>query len=477
MISIAVGHLREATGARLICGPEARNCHGCVIDSRQVERDSIFVAFPGERVDGNDFAPKAIESGAAAVVMTREPAQELVEAANAADAAILVTDDPTEFLLRLAHDYRTALSACVIGITGSIGKTTTKDVLCALLSTRYRVYATKANHNNLIGLPMTILAAPADTEMLVLEMGMNHLHEIERLSKCAEPSFAVITKVGTSHIGILGSRENIARAKSEILCGMKATEDAPASGSALILNGEDDFTPFIRETFADPAGVDVELVGFNDADSVSASDVVVDEDGCPRLTIAFPDGSTLDTKLSIMGAQSVPNALYAAALAFRLGVTPSQIDTTFRNLRVTGRRQEIRHAACGARIIDDTYNASPESMAAGLDLLCSLPCSGSRIAVLGEMGELGDESARLHELTGAYAAAKKLDFIVFVGGENAGLMARAATLMGADEDRVRVVDTWKSALDEFSGAIEPDDLVLVKASRFVELDRFVEGVC
>ena len=183
MIEIAVNNLAAATGARTVTGEADRVCRGCVIDSRQVEEGTIFVAFPGENVDGNDFASRAVQSGAGAVVMTREPEAELVSLAQDKGCAILLTDDPEEFLLRLAHAYRLELGCLVVGITGSIGKTTTKDVLAAVLAKRYRVWATKGNFNNLIGMPLTVLSAPADTEVLVLEMGMNHFHEIERLSQ------------------------------------------------------------------------------------------------------------------------------------------------------------------------------------------------------------------------------------------------------------------------------------------------------
>ena len=442
MIEIAVNNLAAATGARTVTGEADRVCRGCVIDSRQVEEGTIFVAFPGENVDGNDFASRAVQSGAGAVVMTREPEAELVSLAQDKGCAILLTDDPEEFLLRLAHAYRLELGCLVVGITGSIGKTTTKDVLAAVLAKRYRVWATKGNFNNLIGMPLTVLSAPADTEVLVLEMGMNHFHEIERLSQSANPNLAIVSKIGTSHIGILGSRENIARAKSEIVQGMCAAGDF---SPLLVLGGEDDFTPFIRDTFAQPAGIDVMLAGVSDDDEVRARDIRVDDEGHPVFTLDFGQGDTVDTMLAIPGVQSVPNA--------------------------------VKRAKSGARIIDDSYNASAESMAAGLDLLCSLICDGSRMAILGEMGEMGDEAPRMHELVGAYAAAKKLDMLACVGGQLAQLMADAARMMGMDEDRIQVFSDYQQVLDRMGGALENHDVVLVKGSRFVELDRFVEGVC
>lgn len=478
MIEIAVKNLGNATGARLVAGNAERVCKGVVIDSRKVEHGSIFVAFPGERADGNDFAPAAIEAGAACVVLTREPSADLIHLADDHECALLVCDDPTEFLLRLAQEYRAQMCCTVVGITGSIGKTTTKDVLTALLATRYRVWSTKGNYNNLLGMPLTILSAPCDTQFMVLEMGMDGLGQIERLSRCAQPTYAVITKIGTSHIGRLGSRENIARAKAEILSGMSpAEQNFEGRHAALVLNGEDDFTPFIIENFARPAGIEVILCGATDDDDVSARNIEVGEDGCPTFDITFEDGAQFKTHLSVPGAQSVPNALYAAALAHKLGIAPCAIHEVFAKLEITGRRTEVRSAACGARIIDDSYNAAPESMAAGLDLLASLPCEGARIAFLGEMGELGDEGERLHALTGAYAAAKKLSLLVCVGAENARVMADAARQMGMPEDAIQVVPTTEYAIEHLSHVFGENDLVLVKGSRFVGLDRFVEEVC
>ena len=203
MVEIAVKYLQSTTGARFVAGDPDRVCRGVEIDSRAVTPDAVFVAFPGERVDGNAFAPAAIEAGAGAVVMTCEPTRELVDLALEHGSSILVADDPTEFLLRLAQGYRARLRCTVIGITGSIGKTTTKDVLAACLAKRYRVHATAGNFNSLIGLPLTILSAPADTQMLVLEMGMSDFGEIERLSRCAQPTFGIITKVGTSMVDLM----------------------------------------------------------------------------------------------------------------------------------------------------------------------------------------------------------------------------------------------------------------------------------
>ncbi|OUP08652.1 UDP-N-acetylmuramoyl-tripeptide--D-alanyl-D-alanine ligase [Collinsella sp. An2] len=478
MVEIAVKYIERVTGARPYTGNADRVCRGCVIDSREVTEDCIFVAFPGERVDGNDFASQAIEAGAGAVVLTKEPTRELIRLADNHECAVFYVEDAEEFLLRLAQGYRARMKCTVVAVTGSVGKTTTKDILSALLATRYRVHATQGNFNNLIGMPLTILSAPKDTQVMVLEMGMNSFGEIERLSRCAQPTYAIITKIGTSHIGMLGSRENIARAKAEVLAGMPpSSENFEGHHSLLVLGGEDDFTPFIIEQFARPAGVDVLLAGMSEDDDVWARDIQVGADGCPEFDIMLENGSQYHTGLSITGAQAVPNALYAAAVAHRLGIAQYEIDQVFHSLKLTGHRQELRHATSGATVIDDSYNASPESMAAGLDLLCGLDGAGRRVAVLGEMGELGDEAPRLHELVGAYAAAKKLDQLVCVGGKDAEHMASAARLMGLPEDRVSHMPDVDAALTRWGSTFSATDTVLVKGSHAVGLDRFVEGVC
>ena len=477
MVEIAVKYIGSVTGARGITGVADRVCRGVVIDSREVEPDRIFVCFPGERVDGNDYASAAIEAGAAAVVMTREPDRALVRLADDHEAAIFVVDEPEEFLLRLAQGYRARMGCTVVGVTGSIGKTTTKDILARALSARYRVHATRGNFNSLIGMPLTILAAPKDTQVMVLEMGMNAPGEIARLTRCAQPTFAVITKIGTSHVGMLGGRENIARAKAEIIQGMPASSvNFEGHHSVLVLDGEDDFTPFIIENFARPAGVEVLLAGMSADDDVSARNVTFDEAGLASFDIMLENGSSFATGLSVPGAPAVRNALFAAAVAGRMGIPQYELDQAFHDLAITARRQQVVDAACGARVIDDSYNASPESMAAGLDLLATLPAAGDRVAVLGEMGELGDEGARLHALVGSYAAAKKLDLLVCVGGGNAREMAAAARLMGMAPDAVVEVESAERALKRFGAAFGAGDLVLVKGSHAVGLDRFAEGV-
>ena len=479
MIELTANEASSCTGARLVAGDGKRVCRGCVIDSREVVDDSIFVAFPGERVDGNAFARPALENGAGCVVLTCEPPADIVELATSLGSAVLraADDDPTEFMLRLASAYRSANDWLVVGLTGSVGKTTTKEMLAAALRTRYRVHATVGNLNNLLGVPLTILSAPADAEALVVEMGMNHKGEIERLSAVVRPQVALITNVGTSHIGLLGSREAIARAKGEIVSGMSpsSAKDGPVA-SRLFLWASDDYSEFIDGEFARPAGIDVELVGTGEPAAVRLGEVTLDDQGLPTFRISFSDGWSTQAGCQVPGRTSANDFAMAMAVAEYVGCNRAAAAAGIAAMAPAHMRLETVVASCGARLIDDSYNASPGSMASSIDVLCSMACTGRRIAVLGEMGELGEESPRLHGLVGAYAAAKSLDMLVCIGGELSRTMAESARIMGMSEDETQEFDDVDAALETIAPILGEGDLVLAKASRASGLDRFVKGV-
>lgn len=497
MISCTISEIIDATGASLLAGAPDARVSGVQTDSRHIEQSNIFVAFPGERVDGNLFAATALEAGAGACVLTREPEPGVIETAERLGAVVLLAaprpadtvaeDEATEFMLRLAAWWRSCQDWCVVGVTDSVGKTTTKDMLASALSVGYKVWANTGNHNNLVGVPLTIFEAPDDTEVLVCEMGMNHKGEIDRLASVARPRVAAITNVGTSHIGILGSRENIARAKGEIVSWLaKAPASTVAPEPALYLTSENDFTSFIETEFAKPAGIEAVKVGSGSESLISASGIELDAEAHPSFEVKLDatlstTGAALTWKqqLSLTGAQVVPDYLLALAVALHLNINPSDASAALSELEATHMRQEVVYGRCGCRIIDDSYNASPDSTAAALNALSSMRVEegGRRIAILGEIGELGQEENRLHELVGAYAAAKPIDVLVIVGTTRADHMESAAKLMGFSEDkmvRVADVDMLNSVM---ASVLEPADLILVKASRAAELDKFVKAVC
>lgn len=490
MVTISIADIVRATGARLVCGNPATTVKGVTTDSRAVEVGSMFVCFIGERVDGNRFAGNAIEAGAAAVVLTRGASDELIAQAQEKGCALLRAEevseatpddtDPssTEFLLRLAAEWRRRNPQwLVVGVTGSVGKTTTKDMLACGLATRYRVHATKGNFNNLIGLSLTLLAASEEDEVVVAEMGMNHAGELTRLTAVARPTVALVTNVGTSHIGFLGSREAIACAKAEIVSGMTASDEAEGPvRPCLVLTDDNDFGAFIEERFCKPAGVEVVRVGTSATSEVRAESITLDGEGHPSFDLCFAADWRQPATLDVPGRHVVSDFLLALAIADRLGVDRAAAAEAIAHMPQTRMRLEILSAPGHPRVIDDSYNASPSSIAAALDVLCSMACEGRRVAVLGQVGELGSEAKRLHGYIGAYAAAKPLDLLVFVGGEDAREMAEAARTMGFSEDRLEVLDTAERALEVIGPVLREGDLVLAKGSRSVGLDVFAKGV-
>ena len=475
MIRFTVADMIEATGAGLVTGDVATCFEGVSIDSRSVPVGGLFVAFAGERVDGNRFVAGALRGGAAVAVTTAEPTDEALEEAEKCNGVIVraANDDGEEFMLRLAEAWRARNPQwVVVGVTGSVGKTTTKEMLAAGIGAIRRVHATSGNFNNLLGVPLTLFAASATDEVLVVEMGMNNAGELARIVKAARPNVAVITNVGTSHIGNLGSREGIARAKAEVVGGLVACDACEAT---LVLSDGDDYADFIARTFAEPAGVKVLRVGGRGG-ALRATSVELDDDGMAQVSVALSDGTTLNGTLSLPGRAMVYDLLSALGAIASLGLPCKEPFDAICAMKAAHMRMEVRQEGNSARVIDDTYNASPSSMAAALDVLCSMRCEGRRVAVLGEIGELGAKAAHLHGLVGAYAAAKPLDLLVLIGSGDAHHMAEAALTMGFSEDKLERFDTVAEAARVMVPLFGPDDVVLVKASRAAELDAFSKEV-
>lgn len=474
MVRITASETAHVTGARFVCGPAERELRGVTIDSRAVGEGCLFVALPGERVDGNDFVAAAIEGGAGGVAMTRDPDPSTVALAQRRGAALFRIEDGERFLQDLAAWWRDQLDALVVGLTGSSGKTTTRTMCAAVLATRYKTHQNEANYNNLIGAPMTILSCPADAEALVVEMGMDHAGEIATLAHIARPQLGLITNVGVAHIGILGSRQAIAQAKAELVGELPPTDPDARVPSKLFLWGEDDFTGWIAEEAAAPRGVEVVRYGTEEADAARATNVSVDEAGCASADFALPSGVTCHVHLAIPGVHNVRNALAAAALGDALGIPVADIARALEGVAPLKMHQQVLQAPGGLTLIDDSYNANPDSMRLALDVLCSLP-GGRHVACVGDMGELGEEEDLLHAIIGAYVAAKPIDALVCVG-ELSRHTAEAARLMGMDPDSVFEVDDAASAIPVLKSLVGAGDVALVKASRSTGLDAVVAGV-
>jgi len=411
-------------------------------DTRKLEKGQLFIALQGQR-DGHAFIPAALEKGAAAVLCTHCDG----------DYPAIVVRDTRSALGDIARQERKRIGMKVVGITGSVGKTTTKEMIACVLSGTYRVSKTPVNHNNDIGMPMAILAMPEDTEVAVLEMGMNHFREIAYLTNIARPDVAVITNIGTMHIEYLGSVEGILQAKLEILEGMR--EDG-----AVILNGDD--TLLWNQKRLNP--MRVTYFGFkNPQCTITAGDIVQNED---MLRFWVGTGNLhYPVELCMEGEHFVSDALAAVSVGVELGVAPGKIQENLSQFRNASGRQEILEAR-GCTIINDCYNAGPESMAAALAVLGKR--SGRRIAVLGDMLELGVCSQAEHYRIGRIAA-DKADWILAFGPNSERIISGALT-GGMSPNRVRAY----SDRDELAAALirltKPGDVLLFKGSRGMHLE-------
>jgi UDP-N-acetylmuramoyl-tripeptide--D-alanyl-D-alanine ligase len=452
---LTAGLVAEATGGRLASGAADRVCHSVSIDSRTIEPGALFIALRGDRFDGHDFVGDAIRRGAAAVLVSRAP--------GAADgAAVIAVGDTLRALHDLARAVRRRSGAQVVAITGSAGKTTTKEVTAAFLSARYRVFRNQGNLNNHIGLPLSLLELRHGPEIAVVELGMNHPGEIRTLIGIAEPDLRVWTNVGDAHIGFFGTRAAVARAKAEVLEGATADTRLVANADDPLVMAHVGGFPGRLITFGEQARADVRATAVADH-GFDGTECVV-ETAAGRLALA----------VTLPGRAQLQNVLAAVAVALEFGVPPAAIESRAADLRPVRRRGASTTTAGGVRVVDDSYNASPAAVRSMLLALAATRTTGRRLAVLGEMLELGGQARALHEDCGAAAAAARVDELVVVGGAAADGVADAARAAGMPADRVHRFATSAEAADAVADLAGPGDLVLVKGSRGTRTDVIVD---
>ncbi|WP_040336699.1 UDP-N-acetylmuramoyl-tripeptide--D-alanyl-D-alanine ligase [Candidatus Blastococcus massiliensis] len=456
MIAVTLAEVAELTGGTLSGGDPGTSVTGAVtLDSRTVGAGDLFVAVAGERVDGHDFIGAAADAGAVAALGTRpDPALPCV-----------VVDDPVTALGRLAAGVHARLAAgglTTLGLTGSSGKTSTKDLLGQVLATAGETVSPPGSYNNDIGLPLTVLSADERTRFLVLEMGARGPGHIARLCEVARPSIGVVLNVGTAHLGEFGSAEVIAQAKGELV------EALPADGTA-VLNADD---PRVVG-MAPRTRARVVTTGRGTGADVRAVDVVLDDSARGRFTLVA-GGEEHPVELRVVGEHQVANALSAAGAALAAGMTPADVAAALSAAGPRSRwRMEVERRADGVTIVNDAYNANPESMRAALAALVGLPAT-RRIAVLGAMAELGPGAAEEHVRLGRDVAAAGIDLVVAVGPDAVGIADGAAEAgpragEGAGEESVLVPDR-AAARQLLSEVLRPGDVVLVKASRSYGLE-------
>ena len=453
--SLCGGVLRDGRGG------ETR-VSGICTDSREADENTVFCALRGDRVDGHDYIKNALAAGCRCILC--EQSNSSVEEAGA--TAIVVKD--TELALaKFANAYRSSMECRVVGVTGSVGKTTAKDMIYSVLNRAHRAYRTEGNHNSVIGLPLSVAEIPRDTEWAVLEMGMSGFGEIERLSIATEPDVAVITNIGTAHMEMLGSRENICRAKLEILCGLK-------EGGTLILNGDEPLLRGIGGKCYRTVYVSLER-----EDSAYFAKNVRVKDGYTLFDLVWSGGVEKDLSVNVMGRHNVYAAAFAFAVGILSGMKPQEIREGLLGFAPEGLRQ--RRSECREwTFLEDCYNASPESMTASLEVLHELCRQTGRrsVAVLGDMLELGVQSGAMHQRVGEKAAMLGIDELITLGARGRQIAAGAqrkglASVCSLD---VPSEETLESVAREVAARLRPNDVVLFKASRGVGEERLIEAL-
>jgi len=465
MLTLSAGRLAEVTGGRLVSGSPDAMVNGVCVDSRTVAAGCAYVALPGERVDGHAFIADALRAGARAVVVTRtgDDTTAALEESGRRDAAVVLVGDGLAAIGDLARYHRGRLSCPVVGVTGSTGKTTTKDFLAAALGVSLRVTATVSNHNNELGVPLTVLDAGTETDVLVVEMGMRGRGQIAALCEIVRPTLGLVTNIGQTHIEVLGTQEAILEAKGELVRAI------PADG-AVFLNGDDAWS----RRLAEMTEAEVVYYGVGPGLGVRATDVVLDEAGLPTLNLEAA-GECVAVTLPVPGRHNAYNAAAAAAVALRCGVTLEEVARGIAAVRLSEWRMQVFTAANGVTVVNDAYNANPTSMRAAVDTLGSMRPEGRRIAVLGDMLELGSLAELAHFRLGEDVARGTIDVLVSVGVLGRRI-AEGALAEGMAPEAVRSCATAEEASEVLDDLLVPGDAVLVKASRGMGLERVVEGI-
>ena len=429
--------------------------YGVTTDSREVQKGDLFIAFRGESFDGNAYIGKAVKGGASAV---------LCEYCNEdLGAAVILADNTEKALGKLAKAYFSRYRKKVVAVTGSVGKTTTKEFISAVLSEKFSVHRADGNFNNEIGLPMTLLATPDEADICVFELGMDARGDIEYLSDIVRPDIAVVTMIGSSHLERLGTRENICEAKMEIVSGMK-------KGAPIILNGDE---PLLRqEKFKKYYPLFASVSGNGD---FCAKNIITQSD-CTEFEISA-NSDTHKMKISAVGAHLVWGALYAFAVGYTLGMQADEIRRGLLAFRGVKMRQAIYDVG-DITLIDDCYNAAPESMRAAADVLSSIGKNRAArtVALLGDMLELGDTSRELHSGVGEYMAKSGIS-LLFTLGEGAKEYAEGAKKGGLSENCIYSVvskDDYEECAEIILQKIRKGDILLVKASRSIGAERVIK---
>lgn len=465
---LTVSEIEKATGGRIMHFGNALDEERILevaIDSRDAGVGALFCAIPGEKTDGYKYIPSAVKNGCKVVLCQREPSFE-----EDLSFTAVVVEDTVKAMGRLARYYRSGFAMKVIGVTGSVGKTTTKEMIAAVCREKFVTHKTEGNYNSVIGLPLTLFSMSQDTQVAVLEMGMSNFGEIEQMSLTARPDFAVITTIGTAHMEYLGSREGICRAKMEITAGMTPGE------SKLLLLGSEPLLCAQQSHPLQPLFFTVEPMAGDIEPFIHAENIQPKGEGL-QFDAVFADGRMKDIELPMKGKHNVGDALSAIAIGRMLGVEEDKIRHALRNYVPVGMRQRIGKLG-NMDLIEDCYNANPESMRAGLELLKEMAADKKRpaVALLGDMLELGENSPEYHRQVGRAAVACGVSAL-FCFGPLSKRIREGALAAGMAPEAIRVWDdpTHPEAMASLMREwLTKDAVLLVKASRGIAAEKVIE---
>ena len=440
-----VKDILKVTNGKLLAGNENIECENFSKDTRTINEGDIYIGIKGEKFDGSKLWDEAVEKGAKAVIVENiEIEKDKLQ--KYADKAIIKVENTLEALYKLAEYKRSLYDIPVIAITGSVGKTSTKDIIANVISTKYKTLKTEGNNNNNIGLPMTILKLK-DHEALVVEMGMNHFGEISLLTKIAKPTIAVITNIGTSHIGNLGSRENILKAKLEILEGM----DKPI----LVINNDNDLLHDWYEKNKEK--IEIHTIGIENQSEINAKEIKLKEESSEFT--AKTKQEEIKVNVPVGGTHFVYNSLCAIAIGKLLDISTENIIKGISTFELTKKRMDIKKLDNGAIIINDSYNASYDSMKASIEFLAKH--TGERkIAVLGDMFELGEYTKELHEKVGKEIVKNKIDVLICSGEYSKYIIEKVKN----SSTKTFYYENKEQIVEKLQKELKNGDVVLVKAS-------------
>ena len=448
-MKVSVSYVAKATAGRITRDNSQLVINNVSIDSRKIPEHCLYIPIVGERNDGHTFIESAIQNGAEAFVY--DPTRFDISTANIPEGvAAIEVNDTWHALANLASQYRIDLGVKVIAVTGSVGKTTTKEFLYSVLSIKFKTSKTQGNLNNQYGVPLTLLAIPDDTEYAIVEMGMNHFGEISLLSKIARPDYAVISNIGVAHIENLGSRRGIFRAKMEVVDGMKTS-------GTLVVNGDDD----MLRTLPGKVPQRVATFGLDRSCDRAASQIEVVRDGVTFVAMHQR------FNIHIPGKHNVYDAMAAISLGEILGMSTEEMCVGVSRCKGEANRMQLTESE-GIVYINDAYNANPVSMKAAIDTICEMPCDGRRIVVLGDMFELGEQALDMHKEIGKYCANSRVDILVSAGSFAKDMVAEAKE-NGLD-DCYAAADALEAG-EIASKLVRYGDTVLFKGSRGMTMEK------